>query len=570
MRCLIRTVTRASASHATFKDSECLGDRVTIGRAVGQHVFLPDLRVTLRHARIALAENGRFAIVSRAPSGFLHNGQTTQQAYLQTGDRILLGGYEIRVIPPPADYDLALEVERSRSAKGQELREALMSRVRIGLAATGFGMRRWSWALLLLILVAFLAVPAAGLFHPPLSEKLRAIPGLPSDKVWDVGELASSHHYFGTDCNMCHQKPFIPVRNEACLSCHQGQPWHIDPSLPVVKSPDTDCTVCHKDHNGPEGLIRTESRFCTPCHSKLNAQLSDTGLFTTISDFSHTHPQFKVSLLEPGAGTQRAVRIRLDWTGDLRERSNLKFPHAKHLQAGGVKGPNGQVKLDCASCHTPEAGGQHMQPIRFEKNCHGCHRLTFDPTEPDREAPHGNVQAVLQTLESYYALRALEGGYADPAAPEIVRRRRRPGEQFADEERAAALEWATQKSATVGAELFEYRACAICHTVDKPEPAVPAWRISPVALAQAWFPKAHFTHARHATMDCAACHDAAHSTSSADVLMPGIENCRSCHGDVGDRDRLQSTCVSCHDFHLIDRPPQHAALPSPHPLAQAP
>ncbi len=45
----------------------------------------------------------------------------------------------------------------------------------------------------------------------------------------------------------------------------------------------------------------------------------------------------------------------------------------------------------------------------------------------------------------------------------------------------------------------------------------------------------------------------ADSEQSEDVLITGIATCRECHGDPGAKDRVQSTCISCHGFHLSPR-----------------
>ena len=61
---------------------------------------------------------------------------------------------------------------------------------------------------------------------------------------------------------------------------------------------------------------------------------------------------------------------------------------------------------------------------------------------------------------------------------------------------------------------------------------------------------------KHETMECADCHDASKSEDSMDVLIPGIENCRQCHaGTESVTNRLESTCVDCHGFHIADDHP---------------
>jgi predicted CXXCH cytochrome family protein len=81
-----------------------------------------------------------------------------------------------------------------------------------------------------------------------------------------------------------------------------------------------------------------------------------------------------------------------------------------------------------------------------------------------------------------------------------------------------------------------------------------------VRLTAEWMPKAHFDHARHATSlsECDSCHEASKSHEASDVLMPRIAACRECHGGTGDLhtadNRVASTCMLCHSFHVETNP----------------
>ena len=78
-----------------------------------------------------------------------------------------------------------------------------------------------------------------------------------------------------------------------------------------------------------------------------------------------------------------------------------------------------------------------------------------------------------------------------------------------------------------------------------------AWRIDAVRIPTAWLPAANFSHKQHDTQACTDCHvNARQSETSADVMLPGIASCRTCHGsgDAGEG-KLASTCVTCHGFH---------------------
>jgi predicted CXXCH cytochrome family protein len=78
------------------------------------------------------------------------------------------------------------------------------------------------------------------------------------------------------------------------------------------------------------------------------------------------------------------------------------------------------------------------------------------------------------------------------------------------------------------------------------------WRIPKVHISQRWFSKGEFDHRAHRNTKCEDCHKAEQSKSSEDVLLPGIKVCRDCHGGAHSKDKLASTCITCHKFHMPD------------------
>ncbi|MDF1762584.1 MAG: hypothetical protein P1U57_04160, partial [Oleibacter sp.] len=65
---------------------------------------------------------------------------------------------------------------------------------------------------------------------------------------------------------------------------------------------------------------------------------------------------------------------------------------------------------------------------------------------------------------------------------------------------------------------------------------------------------------------CLTCHEALDSSESADVLIPGIDNCVQCHADervAKHMGKVSTQCVDCHQFHIPGKPsmsPSQAAL----------
>lgn len=549
MRWLVRKVHRKGKAQVSYEEDVHYGDTLTIGRGADQAIFLTDLRAALQHARVAVVGRGKYRAESLIVAGIRVNGGIVQQATLGPGCVIEIGATRIEMMEPPADFEGAVDV--SAIERTEQEAAARRHAAPTSLQQTWLRKRPLSWLLLGLVALLFLALPIAAHFSPAVDGFLRATP-LPSRSAWEAGELASAHHFFGQTCQTCHgAAPFSWVRDEACLACHSNIAGHADPArFDLPQLGEARCAHCHRDHNGPRGLVRDDQPLCSGCHSDLSVRTGGASSLGDVHDFHDGHPQFQVSLPDWNSAWEFTPRrVDMDST-ELVERSGLKFPHDVHLDPAGVRGPQGDRVLQCESCHAAEPGGAIMLPVDFETMCQDCHRLTFDVTEPQRQVPHAKIEEILYTLDEFYARRALEGEIRDPTAPDTVRTRRRPGQPVTREIRQEALTWARDKARRVGESLFTGTACSQCHAVTPGRTAGEPWMVAPVRVAGQWFPKAHFTHRKHATMACADCHDAAGSGSAQDVLIPGIANCRQCHaGEDGGDNMLSSSCTACHGYH---------------------
>jgi len=549
VRCLIRLLSYKSKGILAQQDREFQGEQLTIGRATGQDLYLADLRVALEHAKVTASGAGQFLIQSKVPSGIRHNEELVQSVLLAVGDRVRIGDCQIIVAPPEAGYELVLIVEQTRRADGKAPSVDAGSRNK---KRFRFGVRAWSWTLFLLIVGFALVLPISGFTLQPVGRFLRTWIPAGSDSMWDSGTLTPGHQYFGSDCNTCHRSAFTSVRNTACLECHQGQPHHVELNLFNLTSlNERRCASCHKEHDGLQALIPSDPDLCLDCHRHIKDIAASSRSLDIGPDFADEHPQFRATLITNIDGRDQSERLSINPGETLKERSNLFFPHHTHLDPRGQLSPKGRVRLLCASCHVPEPGGRGMEPVRFEQHCHSCHKLTFDAQEPRREVPHGNTRLALDSLNVYFANRALKGDYQELGTPPVVRRR--PGQKLSVPEMQEALAWASHKAEDVGRELLEFRACAICHAVQMKGPDLSNWDVAPVRIAQQWYPKARFNHARHKTMACVDCHPASRSESSEDVLVEGIQTCRECHAGPGAKNKLESTCISCHGFHIAQK-----------------
>ncbi|MCZ6501938.1 MAG: cytochrome c3 family protein, partial [Gammaproteobacteria bacterium] len=106
--------------------------------------------------------------------------------------------------------------------------------------------------------------------------------------------------------------------------------------------------------------------------------------------------------------------------------------------------------------------------------------------------------------------------------------------------------------------LFERQTCTICHEITQDNSHEIPWIVRPVRLTTDWFPMAEFSHDSHKNMQCSGCHEAEPSALATDVLIPEIGSCRTCHGGEDASDRLQSSCITCHKFHLDEGQPMGA------------
>lgn len=544
MNCLIRFITRNAAGGVEETDKIVDVPAITIGRATDQVLHLKDRRARLEHAVIE-PRNGDAHIKTPALAGVTVNGRSQRDARLAPGDVIEVGANVLRVIEPPSGIDFAVTFELRDDASAEHF-EAKWSAPAAGIA--GWNKRRLSWALAAIVFVLALALPAAVLLGPGTAETLRGS-FLPDDGYWLAGPVHGAHATIGDDCGACHVTPFRRVPDAACTECH-------DVGRHVASADDTvlgavRCASCHLEHNEPPQLVNRHQGLCADCHTDLPASAG----LQPAGDFLDAHPDFKVSLelpttLDDGSIEWSVQHFRLaEATGG--DRSNLRFDHKAHLDPGGIVTPDGNRVIECTECHEPEPGGARMKPITMDEHCSGCHTLAFDPDDPSRTVPHGDAAAVMQSLVEYYSARLLGD---DPDA--VEQRLRRPGQRLTREQRDRAAAEARETALEVAADLFERRACANCHEVTRRDDTTLPWRVEPVRLTESFYPHANFSHAAHDTevSACDSCHDASASETARDVLIPGIETCRDCHGSgIARRNagsQSPSTCVLCHGFHF--------------------
>jgi predicted CXXCH cytochrome family protein len=388
------------------------------------------------------------------------------------------------------------------------------------------------------------------------------------------------------------------------------------------------CASCHVEHMGDAALKPQGQEFCASCHGALRKSLGDTRLGPA-TDFFSNHPQFHPTLVAAPGGPspvltrrwsvdelQAAMRLRERYAppydatrcdgfsigqpnfrglahandrGDLPaaakpgDNSGLIFPHALHLSSKGCVATlaaklrlptDAKGGLPCASCHQADQSGRGFAPVAMEKACASCHSLVFDQLYGvPRTLPHGEPQAVVATMLDFYKAEAVRVAQQGDAGE-----RHRPGQAALDRAsdlRQVVVTTANQRALERVRAIFSPGgACYGCHEVIRPAaPTAINYDIAPVAVRNQLLPFATFDHRAHATaqLDCEQCHAARQSRSSTDVLLPGIETCRTCHGGQHQYAAVASPCVSCHKFHGADAsaPLMQAHAMSPQQISRA-
>jgi hypothetical protein len=620
MTFLLRQISRSAEGREIIRPTEVAGERLTVGRDPKSDVHLTDLAVALHHATLQRTAPMRLSVSAEEGLGIELNGRKVTSGIidLATGGELRIASHLLRVMPAAADADqISIDVERVGESAADEL-----SRVdtnRFALSSVMPGKRISAYALIAVVLALFLAWPIwvynqraqvdqAGLVTAQGRERTVQAAGFAPDSMWSSGPLSQVHHNLENQCGACHTKAFQPVQDTACKTCHTNVHDHGDTSRPaaeamrrvVLSRPEMTgfarfrlavaetfghnagrCVECHTEHEGPQEMPRTAQKFCSDCHADLNSRLTDTRLGDA-GDFGGVHPQFQPMVLINWNGEQPMLsRVPLD--RNPVENSNLKFPHALHMDPRGAvtqmtrrlgQRYDGRDQLGCSDCHNATPDGARFQPVDMEEDCSACHSLAFDQAADGtfRTLRHGAPEQVVADLREYYRGRS-------PARPAELSpvARRRPGDitqvrsavQFARARAGAA----SAASNAIAAVFRPNGACFDCHTIDQRGPL--DFHVRPVAFPTRYLLHGWFDHRAHVNMNlpghdnvdgnqaCLTCHgsDAGNgnfrmtSNQASNLMIPGLQSCQRCHGGEDSNSAVPSGCSMCHDYHMDEGVP---------------
>jgi hypothetical protein len=565
----VRTIDQTAAGREIIREREIGKDAITIGRAAENDIHLPDLAIEQRHVSVSQTPSGQLKVEALGTLGFTLDGRATKSATLspREGSELALGSYRLE-FTSANDGTIAVTV---RSADGNDGhgKEALRG---FALASVLPGKRAVAWAALAAIVIAFLAVP--------IYSHLTRIPTKPSidkpgtvvmDASWSPGPLSAVHHSLEKNCEACHVKAFVAVRDNACLACHQDIGDHADHArLLAARGPMSwgagfqravatvfnkpgpgACTDCHIEHQGTGPMPSTRQEFCADCHGTLDQRLKDTTIGDA-SDFGKVHPEF-AALMETSPNQAKPMRVSL--ASHPKQWDGLRFPHDIHLDPlGGVakmavtlgKASGYGAPLNCDDCHHPTADGTRFLPVDMERDCEACHSLVYDKVGSTfRTLRHGDIAQMQADLVA-----SDRSGHAP-----IVTGRRRPGEYAPGGLYNSNF---AGGSGVVGRAMSPDGVCGECHI---PTQAAGKLGVMPVIQPSRFFAHGWFSHADHKQETCESCHAAKSSKSSTDLLLPGIGKCRECHlGEDSKKAKVPSGCVMCHSYHPREGAPASAEL----------
>ena len=605
MSFLVRQIALKASGGEIVRAKRVDGDEMKIGRDSSCGLHLADLAVNPEHALVTQLDETHIEIESIDGQPFEVDGQAVTRKELDVthGNELRFGNHRI-VLGQDARSRFPTFTVRRQTPLSHSSADNDMTDV-YNLKGLLPGKRASAWAFAAAMLIAFLAWPIysyATYDELALKKDASRPAGYHGDEAWESGKLSLAHQSLENDCQACHVKPFVAVRDNACQTCHAKVHDHIKDTDRLVQArgepsglagftravattfnkPPGRCVECHTEHEGAGDMAQTAQKFCTDCHAEMKSRLTDTKL-PDAGDFGTAHPQLRPTVIADTRDASNPVLRQIAWSAGAKEFNGLKFTHAQHLSTtNGVaqmvrrrqdEFPD-QDGLDCENCHQTDPSGVWFKPVVMEEACQSCHSLTFDKIGGTfRTLRHGEPEMVVADLRGFFAAGA-------PARPINLNSmsRRVPGDRAAAETASdyarAVRFYPTQAGQAIQMLFNRGGACFDCHNITRTGTAATAgYNVQNVVQTQRYYHKGWFTHAKHTKFDCVDCHVKAEKTNDAtDLLVPGLDGkggCRDCHvGESGARlanasvkQPVESGCAMCHDYHMDEKAPWLTRLP---------
>lgn len=264
---------------------------------------------------------------------------------------------------------------------------------------------RGAWGLLLLLALAFTAMPAQG-------QQARRKPTVCAECHQNIGAsrdgaLAHAKGKKDVTCLSCHHLGFsneratiVARRDDACKSCHtQLNPTHRD-----VHKGAPACASCHRIHDEQQlpapAAAAAVSQRCATCHTKphaLHAQVTKSAPVCT--DCHSAHAAAPIKLASAATVSQKCASCHKDahpshGTGQAREKLAGACTSC-HSVDGNTTVAAAELTSQCATCHksmTPAHAGVNTTVVaaggvrKGAPACVDCHTFGKDGPLPQSAA----------------------------------------------------------------------------------------------------------------------------------------------------------------------------------------
>lgn len=513
-----------------------LTEQLSIGRGASCELKLPDRLVFIRHALLSTNPDDSLRIRDLTEGkGILKvNGRKTRERNLKKGDKLQIGRTILEVFFDGTYWGFReTRLEKDQSKIDGDLNTDLAK-----LDFARFLPRQLTLSLLCMSLVVlfFFAEPFKG----------RRM------MLWSPGPISNVHKLTGANCETCHKVDFQSVRDKECLSCHRLAD-HAQ-SLPVVfqSHPELQrrCAECHLEHKGHQKPFTNGSQECIRCHAQPSV-LPKGSNHPKVATFD-AHPEFRVSTVSFLGNEEREV-IRSILGPEVKDSTRLAFGHKLHMKKGLRGLIDEESSLTCRDCHRLAPNRREILPLTYQGQCASCHSLGFDERLPKSFVPHGNSSIVYNFIYAEYSKLFLVTEQRNERMATV--RRLKPGSTVIDEpDLQFTRDFVESESRNAEREIFTRTSCKVCHQVveKKDKKAGESWyTVLPPFLPSRWLPNARFDHGAHENVSCVSCHSKApESSKTTDLLLPGVETCKSCHSSHPQHPvKVDSPCITCHSFH---------------------